>query len=245
MEAKAVTNKTNIQFDQTCVECFRRTFKRLSKKFNFSEQNNKDFDAIFDDIMEKHQASTSPEIQVELGKAFSKIAGEKDLFKSEKTFFNNLALQQIEKWKPIAKSSTNPFDTAMRLAVAGNIIDFGALDEFNVSKTIEEVLNGDFAINHSEHLRKELLKAKSVLYIGDNAGEIVFDKLFIESLNLNDITFAVRGGPALNDALLQDAEEVKMHEVAKVISNGYNAPSTVLQKSSNEFKTVFNNADVI
>jgi uncharacterized protein with ATP-grasp and redox domains len=111
--------------------------------------------------------------------------------------------------------------------------------------TIEKVLKSDFAINHSFELKEALSTAKKVLYLGDNAGEIVLDKLFIETIMHPNLHFAVRGAPVINDVTLDDARYVGMDRVADVIQNGYDAPSTILDKCSNEFQKQFYDADVI
>ena len=106
-------------------------------------------------------------------------------------------------------------------------------------------MNASFAIDHSAQLNQALRNAASVLYLGDNAGEIVFDRLLLETMAHPSVTFAVRGGPALNDVSLKEAEETGMHRVAKVIDSGFDAPSTILKKSSREFLVAFRSADLI
>ena len=139
----------------------------------------------------------------------------------------------------------NPLDVAIRLAIAGNIMDSAISDTYDIKKTIDRTLNSCFAIDHSDYLKQDLLKAKKVLYIGDNAGEIVFDKLFIETIMHPNLYFSVRGAPIINDATMKDAEYIGMGKVADVISNGYDAPSTILEHCSEEFRTIFDEADVV
>ena len=145
----------------------------------------------------------------------------------------------------IIRQSKDPFDTALRLAIAGNIIDFAANDNFNLQATINKTLNSEFAIDHSKQLKKAIENAKTVLYLGDNAGEIVFDKLFIQTINHPGLTYVVRGAPVINDATMEDAEYIGMKEIVNVISNGYDAPSTVPDKSSKQFQQYFRKADLI
>jgi hypothetical protein len=83
------------------------------------------------------------------------------------------------------------------------------------------------------------------LYLGDNCGEIVFDKLFIETMDHPNVTFAVRGNPVINDATLEDAAQVGLDNVCRVISNGFDAPSTLLEFCSDEFAEAYNNADLV
>jgi hypothetical protein len=142
-------------------------------------------------------------------------------------------------------TSPDSFDMALRLAIAGNIMDYGAANSFDIHETIEHVLSVKFAIDKTKQLKQRISQAKSILYLGDNAGEIVFDKLFIEVLRHPDLTYVVRGGVTLNDATLEDAETVGMMSVANVITNGFDAPSTVLEKSSDEFLAYFQSADLI
>ena len=145
----------------------------------------------------------------------------------------------------MVKRSTDPFDTALRLAIAGNIIDFAANDNFNLQETIDNALTAEFAIDHSKQLEQKLKNAKLVIYLGDNAGEIVFDKLFIETINHHDLTFVVRGAPVINDATIEDAEYVGLNKIVTVISNEYDAPSTIVHKSGKMFQQYFEKADLI
>jgi hypothetical protein len=133
----------------------------------------------------------------------------------------------------------------LRLAIAGNIIDFAANDNFNLQETIDNALTAEFAIDHSKQLEQKLKNAKLVIYLGDNAGEIVFDKLFIETINHHDLTFVVRGAPVINDATIEDAEYVGLNKIVTVISNEYDAPSTIVHKSGKMFQQYFEKADLI
>jgi hypothetical protein len=168
-----------------------------------------------------------------------------DPYKEEKKQSNDLVLGMYPELKNVVFQSANYFDTALRLAIAGNIIDFGIGNTFDLHSTINKVLNSEFAIDDSLQLKQSLSKAKTVLYLGDNCGEMVFDKLFIETIMYPNLIYAVRGAPVINDATLEDAKYVGMDLVADVISNGYDAPSTLLDHCSSEFLEVFNRADVI
>jgi len=98
---------------------------------------------------------------------------------------------------------------------------------------------------NSQKLKEDLKSAKSLLYIGDNCGEIVLDKLFIKHIEVANIYFAVRSSPVINDITIDDALMVGMDKIAKIITTGDNAPGAVWESTSNEFKQVFNKADVI
>jgi uncharacterized protein with ATP-grasp and redox domains len=147
--------------------------------------------------------------------------------------------------------SDNPFDTALRLSIAGNIMDFAACPEFFAdttnyfNHTIERVLTATITIDDSKELQKRLARSKTLLFIGDNAGEIVLDKLFLDTVNHPDVYYAVREKPILNDATIYDAYYSGMNAEAKIISSGYDAPSTIMGKSSDKFLSIFNGADLV
>lgn len=233
------------KLESTCKKCFWKTYERLFQKFNASDEIQIAFKSFYDLLMEKGNHLSTPEVQRELSAYFSKLSGVEDLFLEEKNKYNKLAAEIVKEWKPKLSKSDNPFQLALRLSIAGNIIDFGADHNFDVNKTIEKVINNKFALDHSDELTKSVKNAKSILYLGDNAGEIVFDRLFIETVAHQNVIFAVKGGPILNDVLMEDALETQMDDFAKIISNGYDAPSTVLDKSSEEFQKQFKNADLI
>jgi len=180
-----------------------------------------------------------------LNHAFCRIINVDDPFKKEKANSNEIALALYEEWKPKILLSAKPFDLALRLAIAGNIMDYGANGNFNIQKTINAVLKAQFAIDHSKILKNRIKQANKILFLADNAGEIVFDKLFIETMMHNHVIYAVKDAPVLNDVTIEDAIEVGMDMVADIISNGFDAPSTILNKCSKEFSEIFNSADLI
>lgn len=231
--------------DERCVKCFLKTYKRLFEKYNVNERHQRLFLSFFDHIVKGNYTNFAPEIQRNLNKTFCRLIGVEDPFCDEKEDNNRVALELHNEWKPKVAESNNPFNLALKLAIAGNIMDYGADANFDIHKTINGVVQSNFAIDKSNVLKQRLLNAKQVLYLGDNAGEIVFDKLFIETIGHGNITYAVKGGPVLNDITMDDANQVGMHYSANVISNGYDAPSTILNRCGDEFLSIYNSADLI
>ncbi len=133
----------------------------------------------------------------------------------------------------------------MRLAIAGNVIDFGSQHQFDVMETINRVMDTKLAIDHSRRLRVDLEKADSLVYIGDNCGEIVLDKIFLSLINVSHKYFVVRDSPIINDITYEDAILTGIDKIAKVITTGDNSPGAVWESTSEQFKNVFRNADVI
>lgn len=189
--------------------------------------------------------SYSPEITRDILQSLIAISSVTDPYKIEKNESNLEMQDRYKEFQQLVKTSADPFNTALRLAVAGNIIDFGPTHKFDVDGTIKRVLSGEFTIDHSTQLQTEIKKAKTILYLGDNCGEVVLDKLFLETINHPNVYFAVRNKPVLNDVTKKEALEVGINKVAKIISNGDDTPSTLLHRVSKEFLKIYNSADLI
>jgi len=231
--------------DNRCKNCFANTYNRLLLKFPLSFQETLEFSEFFNGLIDEKSSVAATGIQRKLHHKLKGFNGISDPFLVEKKESNKIALELYDEWKPKVLDSDNPFNLALRLAIAGNIMDYGANQYFNVQETIKDVINADFAIDHAIQLKQSIMEADNILYLGDNAGEIVFDKLLIETMMHPEVTYVVKGGPILNDATLFDAQKVGMDRVADVISNGYDAPSTILEYSSLEFQSKFDAADLI
>lgn len=232
-------------FDKRCLECTNRVYTELLEKIPLTDSQKETFDGYLKTLLARGDNYSIQYIVHDLRLKLKTISGINDPYYSEKKESNRVALGLYLNWKGKVERSPDPFMLALRLALAGNIMDYGASSDFSIHHTIEKVVTSDFAIDHTTSLRKRLAEAKTILYIGDNAGEIVFDKLFIETIRHPRLTYAVRGGPAVNDATLDDAAEVKMQRVAKVITTGYDAPTIFLEKSGKQFLGKFNSADLI
>lgn len=170
-----------------------------------------------------------------------------DPYNKVKKIFNRVAKEILPDIKLKITSSTNPFEIALKAAIAGNVIDFGIngnITENDVRKAIEAILNSPIDGNISE-LQKSINKSQRILYLADNAGEIIFDSLLLEQLPTERVIFAVRGKPILNDATKEDAEFAGIDKLAKIIDNGSDAPGTILADCSKEFIEHFHNADLI
>jgi uncharacterized protein with ATP-grasp and redox domains len=159
---------------------------------------------------------------------------------------NNIreALSLYPELKEIVNGSTDRLLTAVRIAIAGNVIDLGINENFNIEKDVKQVLSQDFAILDYHDFKYHLKKADSILYLGDNAGESVFDKILIEELG-KSVTYVVREKPIINDVTRQDALDSGLGEVAEIVSSGSTAPGTILSLCNEDFLQRFNKADLI
>jgi uncharacterized protein with ATP-grasp and redox domains len=196
--------------------------------------------------MDLHQSP--PAMAQKIHRFIRGLTGVQDPYLQVKNRFNNLALKMYPDMKKRIETSADPFETAVRLAIAGNIIDLGVksgLTESQVVRTITRSLTESLDIEALEEFRNATAQAKDILYLGDNAGEIVFDRLLIEQLPCKNITFVVKAGPIINDATMRDAEMTGLTDMVSVIDNGSDAPGTILQSCSQEFQRRFNEADLV
>jgi damage-control phosphatase, subfamily I len=177
-----------------------------------------------------------------------KAMGVDDPYLEAKRRFSRFAMEREGDLRKRLLKSGDRIGFGIRLAIAGNIIDFGVkgeIEEGEVLESIEHALGFQIEGNLIRRFEAEAQQAREILYLADNAGEIVFDKLLIEQLPMAKITLAVKEGPIINDALMAEAREAGLTSLVKVISNGTDAPGTVLDQCNKEFVDIFNRADMV
>lgn len=188
-----------------------------------------------------------PEMAQLVHRLIRELSGNPDPYGALKERYNRLALNLYSGLKKKIESAQRPIETAVRLAIAGNIIDFGApIDEnrLDLNHCVAQALSAPL-FGSIDGFVDSLSAAESILYLGDNAGEIVFDRLLIERLPREKITYVVKGGPIINDATMSDAVSTGMTDVVRVIDNGSDAPGTLVSDCSRGFQDEYAQADVI
>jgi len=177
--------------------------------------------------------STPPLLCLKVHEEVKRITGNADPYREVKRAFNRLAKEMYPELRRKVESSPDPLLTAVKLAIAGNVIDVGPGMDFDLKKTVSEVLDRDLSLNHLEHLRRELERSSTVVYLADNAGEVVFDRILIETLG-KKVIYVVKKDPLLNDASREDAEFAGMEEVAEVVEVELN-PETIYTPAQASF----------
>ncbi|MFA5160406.1 MAG: ARMT1-like domain-containing protein [Candidatus Omnitrophota bacterium] len=201
--------------------------------------------------------ATPPEMGQIIYRMVSSVTGKKDPYAQIKAESNRKALKLYPQLKKMIVRSRDRLGAAVRLAIAGNIIDYGVKNSLNVERELKKMLSAENRAIHQENrklyqceqFRRALRKAETVLILGDNAGETVFDRLLIEEIKREDpqkrISYAVKAGPTINDALEEDARFCGIDRVANIISSGIAAPGTILSLCSRNFVRVFHQADMV
>lgn len=181
----------------------------------------------------------------------------KDPFKEIKSEYNQIALGLYPSLKTIIGKSHDPLWTATRLAIGGNVIDFGiftphqnfgaGFTSVDIEGTINKALNNPLAEDDYTMFRDALSMTDDVLYLTDNAGEIVFDKFLIEILLSlgKKVKAVVKGSPVINDSTMDDAIESGLTEICEVIDNGSDAVGTILEWTSSQFQETFKSAELV
>ena len=238
---------------KTCLDCFPCFLNQTLNVARIITDDKKIHHEIMTGVMGKllniSFDMSPPEVSQIVYSTISEITKIKDPYFEEKKEQNRRAMELYQELKEKINKSETPLFLAARVAIAGNIIDLGINRKMGDVKTeIFSALNSPITINDFSKFEENLQQSKQILYLGDNAGEIVFDKLFIEAIKKEGnpkVIFVVRGGPIINDATLDDAKFAGMEEVAEVMDNGFNAPGTILSKTSSIISDLFAKSDMV
>ena len=188
--------------------------------------------------------STPPEMAELIHTTIRTVSGSDDPYRAIKQTCTEQALALYPTLKKIVRQSDDSLYTALKIAVAGNIIDYGFHSEFDMEQEVENVLSTDFAVDDYDLLKDRISQSDRILYIGDNAGETVFDRVLIEEIN-KKVAYAVRGKAVLNDVTMEDAVQAGLEDVADLVSSGTGAPGAVLKTCSEAFRKTFESARCI
>lgn len=173
-----------------------------------------------------------------------------DPYKDKKRQSNDIAKSLAVALHHEVAAAENRLETAVRFAIAGNIIDYGAYKDFDLEGALSRSRSNAFAVDHFNPFKaavKSLEKGANVLYLLDNCGEVVFDSFLLEylfELGVN-LTIVVKDGPIINDALEEDAYFAGLDKFGTIISNGSRCPGTVLDECSAQFLDIFSSTDLV
>jgi uncharacterized protein with ATP-grasp and redox domains len=228
-----------------CIPCFLDQVLRAGR---IATNDEKKIRELLDEagvILRKiHIESTPPEIGRLIYRKVHEITGNVDPYKKIKNESTKKALMLYPSLKKTVEESRDNLLTAIRIAIAGNVIDFGVNRAFNIEEAIDEILEKDFAVCDYNKFKEDLTRANEILYIGDNAGECVFDRILIEEMK-KPVTYVVRDMPVINDATYEDAVQAGIDNVATILSSGTDAPGTLLKTCNSEFIKAYSNSEFI
>jgi hypothetical protein len=232
-----------------CIPCFiRQALEAVRMVTSDSAKQEAVLRRTLQLASEMDMGESPPKMGQRIHAIIKEITGNPDPYKEVKQRCNQFALELYPGLKRKVERSPDPFQVAVRFSIAGNLIDFapGSVpSEEQIKATVQECLNQSIDLSSVEALKKEAESANSILYLGDNAGEIVLDRLLVEQLPTEKVTLAVRGAPIINDATLEDAIASGITELVDVMDNGSDMPGTILESCPDAFRKLFAQADIV
>lgn len=236
-----------------CKQCYDNQMHKISTFLELDKGTEHRLKEIARDVVKDYDGmSNSPTAMARIWELIQPLTGTDDPYAQIKHDYNDLALTREDEIERTLASSDDPFQLALRFAAAGNLIDFGArhtFDETTFSTLLGEVPDISFSIDDSQALLERVRQAKTLLYIGDNCGEIVLDKVLVRQIRRENpdliVRFGVRGAPIINDVTSIDAHQVGLDKIARIVSSGSAIPATDLSATSDEFNDVFFGSDVV
>jgi uncharacterized protein with ATP-grasp and redox domains len=237
-----------MRHDLDCYPCFLRQALEASRMATSDEAVQRTVLREVGALLSELPAGATP---IEMGSRIHRVirehTGSPDPYRQVKLDSNRQALALYPRLRKLLESSESRLETAVVIAAVGNVIDFGANPHFNVESALEDGLGRGLTRSDFRSFARRLSEVERVLYLGDNAGEIVFDKVLVEEMASRGVcvTFAVKEAPILNDATLEDALAVRMDEVAEVVSSGVAGPGTLLAHGNAHFQHLFSRSQLI
>ncbi len=237
----------NIQSD--CLECLLNQSIRVAKNLNLDKDKSKELLDIASSCISKYSEVTPVVVASDMYPQMSSFLKKEDIYRELK----DLSTLEALKLLPSVKKSIERFDNrvkgAIKASVAGNVIDFATPNHFDLSLEFEKVFDTPFTIDDEDEFLERLSNSQSLMIVGDNVGEHVFDKLLLKEITYLypkvKLYYAVRGVPIINDVTLKEAKEIDIGSVATIVDSGVDTPGLDYNRASSEFMELYNSIDLI
>ena len=228
-----------------CIPCFMQQALRAGRMATSDENKLKQIlDETGEMVKTISMQATPAETGAKVYQIVSKVTGVEDPYKEikQKHILETKAIYpELEK---IVANSDDPLLTAIKIAIAGNVIDLGVNKAFDIVRDVRTILKQDFTIFDYSAFKKQLAKSENILYLGDNVGESVFDILLIKELK-RPVKYAVRSIPIINDVTREDAIASGIDQVAEIVDSGCKSPGIILSQSAPAFLNIFDTSDLV
>jgi len=241
-----------------CISCFFKQALEAARMAGADDRTQKKIlDGVAKAIPDIKLSSTPPEMGKTIHDVVKKMTGQEDPYKELKEKANEQTLKIYPELRKKIESAEDKLLMAVELSIAGNIIDYGTKNSLDVEKELTKILQREQSVIEDEKesifdfqsFEKAVNNAESILYIGDNVGETVFDCILLEQIKRifpeKEIIYAVREKPIINDALTEDAVKAGIDNFAEIISSGSEVPGTIIPLCSTPFIDIFKKADLV
>lgn len=235
-----------------CIPCFLKQSLEAARMVTDDEKKQ---EHVLKDVMSHLKTinfeNSPPEISREVHEIIRSILKNDDPYKNVKKNSNEEVKKKYNYLKDIVEKSDDPLLMAVKLAIVGNVIDFGTINRFNLEEMIDRAVNRDFDMSSYDSFKKSLEESETILFLADNTGEIFFDKILLEHLvSMNKkITYVVKSNPIINDATIEDASYAGINMMVDIMNSddGQNisSPGLILRYASDEFLKKFNESDMV
>jgi uncharacterized protein with ATP-grasp and redox domains len=233
-----------------CYVCIYTQALNITKRLNLDENISSKILREVAGILSKYDISvTPPEIAKEVYEFIEKSLNNPDPFLKEKRESIKKALELKPILEEKLNTSENPLFDAVKIAIAGNIIDLGVNQVYDLESEIKNIFNMEFRHNDFDELKSKLKNAKTLCYLADNSGENVFDEILIKTIKKLypeiKVYYVVRGKPIINDVTVKDLEGLEINSLAEVVDSGVGTPGFSLKFANKKSKDIFYNIDVV
>lgn len=230
-----------------CLPCF---FGQITRTLNYAGVNGDRGRSILLKAEKIIERASLDEVPARTTTLIHRILREEtgvDPYKQVKDSYNRIALDRLTRLRRLAAEMPDRLEGSVRIAIAGNVIDFGIYESFDLDRSLSESFHLPLSSIDYNNFAQVAADARRILFLCDNAGEIVFDRVLIESLRERgkEVTAVVKGYPVINDATLDDASAAGLAECATVIDNGNDGIGTLLEACSQQFMEAYRSADLI
>ncbi|MCK5812506.1 MAG: DUF89 family protein [Clostridiales bacterium] len=231
-----------------CIYCYLKQAINCMEHGKIEQEKQKFVLYELMDLIKTFDVNQSPSYNstISILKTYELINND-DPFFQEKVYSNIQAKKYLPLIHNALLESNDKLRTALHASSAGNMIDMGIFKNYDIEKILIDTLENDFSVDYYPLFSKKLIKAKKILILGDNCGEIIFDEPISKILSQMDkqVFYSVKSGPILNDALYNDAIEANIDKSATIIETGSNDLGVNLNNASDEFKKIFDESDLI
>ncbi len=228
-----------------CIPCsLRQALEAAEKATDNLELQTRIMDECIKLTSDYKSYSSSPALARDIHEVVKKYTGISDPYETDKQAAIDAAVREYERILDFIKEKGDIY-WAIKASAAGNNIDMALCGDIDVGDIMEKQLNEEFAVCDDALFREKLKSAKTLLIIGDNSGESVFDCALIESLPPMEVIYAVKSAPIINDVTEKDAISSGLHRVSRIVPSGSTVPGTILSECTEEFRSIFRKADIV